>query len=413
MAKRGPRLFEKFRSGDQFHWGRFLGAIAHLVAIASVVIAASVYYPLKAQLANRDPGFSEDAIRVRQLLLEALDYYVRYQHYYHEVYGRYSRELVNLGVPTELSQGTLAEVQRYYEISVLDASPKRLLLLATARPNVPASLGLGRDRVTIDGHYRLNGNFAMPMLSRKYLTMEADRALQLYLRNRQLELGLAKEYWRFEPRRDDGRAKWVAVGLRGPALGGQRSAIFGGGEAENRGLASIFTQVRRHLAARAPQSRPSPQAAASERGGREFGLMDLHFLLADSRFAQHVHWRERGVYAADWDALDTVSSFRILERVRASSNLELEPIEITPEGYNLRVKGTSGVFIGELFTMNEAGELKQIRYTDVLVKELSQTRGILQNSFGFQISEVPQDEAAITEEKTAKKVKRGPSAEVP
>ena len=413
MARRSPKLFEKFRSGDRFLWGRFLGAVAHLFAIAVVIVASSVYYPLKARDPGRDTAASEETTRLRQLLLEALDYYVRYEHYHREVYGRYTRELGSLGVPLELSHGSVLELSRHYEISVLEANPKRLLILANAKLSVPAGLSLRGDRVTIDENYRLNGNFQLPYLSKKYLALEADRALQLRLRKRPIELGLAKDYWRFEPKYDGDRAKWLAVGARGPVLGGQRSAVFGGEPAEARGLASIFTQVKRHLAAKSGAGRGRKTKAASDYSRREYGLSDLHFLLSDSRFAQHVHHRERGFFAGEWTQLDSVSSFNIVERVAGSVNLELEPIEMTPEGYNLRIKAIEGALVGELFTMSESGELKQIRYTDVLVKELNQSRGILQNSLGFQISEVPQDDAAITEEKTAKKIKRGPSAEVP
>ncbi|MGZ3740330.1 MAG: hypothetical protein ACXVB9_13210, partial [Bdellovibrionota bacterium] len=71
----------------------------------------------------------------RQMLLEALDRLVRYEHYFHDINGRFTRDLSRLSVPGRLASGDFEELRRFYEISVIEVQPKRFLLLATGIKN--------------------------------------------------------------------------------------------------------------------------------------------------------------------------------------------------------------------------------------------------------------------------------------
>ncbi len=410
VREREGRILEKFYAGERFLWAKFLHAVFHLSAIVGVILVSAFYYPMQARSMQKIGSGSEESLRLRQLLVEVMDYSVRYQRYYREVYGRYAREFEGLGIPEQLSIGTLSEIRRYYEISFIESDPKRLMVLASAKPNHPSGLGLEGDRLIIDENYRINGNFPVPHPSKKFLAEESDRVLQLRIRRRQAEIGLAKSYWKFEPRFEGERAKWIAVGIKAPVNGMQRlPSIIPAEPAESRSIASIFHQVKRHLSARVAKKDRTNEATNEQ----EFGSNEIHFLLSDARLAQHIHFREAGIYSSDWPSLDRYSSFRIEERAKASSNVDLNEIELTPDGFLLKIKITRGELIGELFSMNEIGELKQIRYTDILVGELQQPTGIRKEEFGFQISEVSRDDATITEEKRVKAPRRGPSSDLP
>lgn len=371
-------VLDKFRHGERFLWGKFLAAAGHLGAVVLVLVLSSIYPPnWVAQ--SQGAAASEEASRIRQLLIESLDTYARYQQYHREVYGRFARDLRNLGVPENASGGKLDELRRYYEISVMEANTKRFLILASAQPAVSVELGLRADRVTIDERYRLNANFPLPPMNRKYLADAADRILGLKLRGRSPELGLGGDFWTFEQHQDVDRQRWIAVGRRGAAVGTLRQASF-----ENdtsRTLASIFTQVKKRIETRAVRKSAAPT-------GPEFDVAAMNFLLSDARFAQHVHFREKGYYTDQWENLDLVTGFRLSERATQAGNVALEPIELVASGFTMRLKATSGPLLGEVFAINEVGLIKQIRFSDVLVKELKNSAEILGNPTRFQISEV-------------------------
>lgn len=392
---RESAFFDKFRRGERFLWGKFLGAVCHLGVLILVVAVAAVRP--EASSLNQSPlrEIDPESLRARQALLEALDYYVRYQQYYREVYGRFSRDLAELGVPDMLALGSLEEVRRNYEISVLEASSKRLVILATAQPGAAVAPGTRSDRITVDERFRLNANFQLPPLAKKYLLTEADRGLSLRFKGREALLGLSADYWSFEPKQEAEKIRWSAVGKQGPVLGNLRH--HANPSLPERGLASVFTRVSRHLGG-------TKRSIAANEEHAELGVRQIRYLLADARLAQHIHLRERGFYAEDWQALDQVTSFRIVERLDRSPNLSREPIELLRNSsFELRLKAISGPLLGEVFSMGLSGELKQIRFTDVLVKKLNESSKILQGTaVGFQISEIkdrsPSAEGHLTDQ---------------
>lgn len=319
----------------------------------------------------------------RQLLLEALDKYARYEKYYQEINGRFTRDLGRLSLPARFASGRREELQREYEISVLEAHPNRFILLATAVH--------GSDRVTIDENHRLRANFVLPAPSRAYLVEEADRLLQLRSAGVLPLDGLFGRYWAITASEMPG--EFVAQGMRSPVLGEKRVTR---GE---RGIASLFASVSAQVKQRMGSGRaatPSPAEAlaattpgANSRGpSPELEARDVNEWLDAGHLAQHVFRRERGRYAQRWEELDAVSDFGFAERMRVAKNVRVLPIELSGGSYRLLIEGTAGDLLGEQFVVDAAGGVKQVRYTEALINQLQETTSLLEN---FQINAIVDD----------------------
>ena len=196
-------------------WKSFSG-VFHLITVCSLVFSLLWILPqLGSKSAVQIGQEVRDQLERRQLLLEALDKMVRYQKYYNEVHGRYTRDLSRLTLPAEFTSGRQEDLQRAYEISVLEVRPNRFQLLAT---------GLGSsDRITIDESHRINSNFVLPAPARAYLIEEADRLLRLKAQGLPPNEGIVARYW-----------KLGAEEIGRPGVGGGRIAISRAGrEARN------------------------------------------------------------------------------------------------------------------------------------------------------------------------------------
>jgi hypothetical protein len=308
----------------------------------------------------------------RQLLIEALDKMARYQKYYNEIHGRFTRDISRLAIPDQLSAGKRDLLDRDYEISVLEVRPNRFILLATGTNS--------SDRVTIDESHRLNANFVLPAPSRSYLFQEADRLLRLRAHGLPAEGGVFSRYWDFAT---DEAKEWVAVGLRTPVLGVKR-----GMEGEGN---SIFASVREQVQSR--MGDPAREPAALGVPGRFKDILesrDVNEWLNAAHLAQHVHLREKGRFARRWEELDSVSDYHFADRIKSVKNLRVHPIELETKGYQLTLEGTSGDLLGEQFVMDQSGSVRQVRYTETLIQQLQETTNILEN---FQINPIVEDPA--------------------
>ena len=208
-------------------WKSVAGAF-HLLSVAGFVLC--ILWALPFVAAKSDLEITQEWKErqdARQMLMEALDRLVRYQHYFHDINGRYTRDLSRLSLPPRLASGDLEQLRRFYEISVIETQPKRFLLLATGVRNT--------DRVTIDESHRLNANFAVPPPTRAYLLEEADRLLGLRAQGLDTQEGVFSQYWQISRGADE--LGWVALGVRQPVMGERRE--FDG----DRALASIFQEV--------------------------------------------------------------------------------------------------------------------------------------------------------------------------
>lgn len=369
---------------------RTWGSLSHLFSIVVLILGAVMLLPVGdggvSGLANQET----QVVQRRQLLLEGLDKIVRYQHYYRELQGGFTRDLARLGMPLLLSHGDFNELHADYEVSVLEASDKRLIVLAAGK----------NDRVTMDDRYRVTANFILPPAHKKYLLEEADRILQLSSFGQTNSLGLYTNYWKAEARSESEGLVWSVVGQRAPVVG-QRLELR---QSDGRGPASIFSDVGTKLRSKLGEQ--------SEVGKAELLLTtsQVRTWLQRLHLAQHIYKRENGVYASTFEQLASRSSFDLQ---KYSGALRVSPIEISPTGYRVSAEGLTGDILGEQFVMDQTGQVKQIRYTESIISKLQESSQILQGALPFQITEVGSETPAILDSKNTPPVKfniRGPSS---
>ncbi len=357
-----------------------LAGVFHLLTVCATALCFLWLLP---QIGNKNflqiDQEAKQQISRRQLLLEALNKMVRYQRYYSEVHGRYTRDLSRLLLPEDFSSGKEEELRRNYEISMLEVRPNRFLLLAT---------GLNSsDRITMDESHRISANFVLPAPTKMYLVEEADRMLRLKARGTVVGGDtMFFRYWRIE---EDETFAWVAVGIRQPVLGERRDLPMAN-ESQ-----SIFASVRQQMQNRLSDVVGSRTPAAI-RGGADLvykhsvDVKDVQEWLDAAHLAQHVHFRERGRFAQRWEDLDAVSGYHFIERIRAVTNLRVRPIDIigANKDYQIVMEGIAGELLGEQFVMDRSGQVRQVRYTETLIQQLQETTNILGN---FQINPVVEE----------------------
>ncbi len=357
-----------FSIRHKFRRLRSLGGFFHLLSVAFLVLSALYLIPHYGSKTTFE--LDEDLKKrqsARQLLLETLDRFARYEKYHHEVYGRYTRDLHRLSLPNQLASGSRIELEQEYEISLLEVQPNRFVLLATGLKN--------SDRVTIDESHRLNANFVLPPPARAYLFEEADRMLRLQSQGLPLTEGVYGRYWELE--RAGAQLPWVAVGKKKPVLNERRELVA------EREVASIFHSVKEQV-----QNRLVPGVASvASLGKTKVEVRDVQEWLEKARLAQHVYRREKGAYARRWEDLDQVSDYGFLERMRSASNIRVHPIEVNfgEKGFQLTLEGTEGDLLGERFVVDESGLMRQVRYTETIVQQLQETTEFLESAFRPQI----------------------------
>ncbi len=373
-------------------WKNIAGGF-HLLSVAGCVLCILWALPFVAsksavQISDEWKARQED----RQMLVEAMDRFVRYQHYFRDINGRFTRDISRLSLPSRLASGDLEQLRRSYEIAVVEVQPKRFLLLATGIRST--------DRVTVDESHRLNANFIVPPPTRAYLLEEADRLLGLYAQGLEPQEGIYSRYWQISRSSED--QGWVALGVRSPVVG-ERRDLQG-----DRALASIFAAVSERVKNKMGQK----DSEAHERISSEeeadlmedartnlfkdaLGPSDVQEWLESARLAQHVHKRERGHYAKRWEQLDAVSDYHFAERMKAAKNIRVHPIELTGDekDFHLVLEGTSGDLMGEQFVMDRSGSMRQVRYTEALIHQLQEGTNLLENTFHFQINPIVEEAA--------------------
>jgi hypothetical protein len=384
---------QRIRRWKSVAGGLHLFSMAGFVLVmlwALPIVASKSELQLTQELRNRQ--------EIRQTLIEALDRLVRYQHYFHDIHGRFTRDIARLSLPARLASGDLETLRRHYEISVIEVQPKRFLLMATGVKNT--------DRVTVDESARLNANFVVPPPTKAYLLEEADRMLGLRALGVPAQEGIYASYWQVEKAPEG--TDWVAIGTRRPVLG-ERRELEG-----DRALASIFAAVSERVKTKMggvttvfgekkPQTAEEAEAEAeAELAGPKPILFkdvlqpsDVQEWLETARLAQHVHMREHGRYAKKWEQLDNVSDYHFTERMKVAKNIRVHPISLTPDfsDFQLTLEGTSGDLMGEQFLMDKAGSMRQVRYTEALIHQLQEGTKILENTFHFQINPIVEDTA--------------------
>lgn len=365
-----------FRVRGRLRRMRAWASFFHLACIVALVGLALSLYPRSADsLIARNNRESREA-ELRQRLVEVLDTVMRYEHYYREVHGRFTRDLDRLGLPLESGAGRLAEVRRAYEISVLEIGGDRLTLLAT---------GARQDRVTIDERHRVHANFILPPPSKYALYEEASRQIAARRAGRAVPEGVYTPYWRLERGEENGDFFYTAVGVRQPVLGERHSGLV-----IERTPSSLFSTVSEQLRSRLnPESR-KPSAIGP---GEQFTAEDVQLFLAEARQAMHVYKREKGVWAKRWEDLDAVTGFRFLERKAKAANVKISAVELEDAGYRITVDGISGDLLGEQFALDQSGTIRQVRYTEALIQQLEESTALLKSALRFQVSETKSEES--------------------
>ncbi len=379
-----------FANRDRFRQARTWGGVLHLASVALAVIVLVLAYPrtIERSIASRDQ--ETRATEVRRALIEALDRVVRYEHYHHEVYGRFTRDLYRLGLPEKLSDTTLDEIRRYFEISVIESSPSHVLVAATGLGFSARELSLTGDRVIIDEHFRVQASFPLPEPSRSYLLEEADRKIRHQLQGKGHYEGVYADYWKVE-RAKDTEAGIVAVGKRAPVLGEIHSWIEPVGAREISSVArpEIFQSVRDRLRSRVL---PAESSEKSTPYVRDFRADDVRAWLEQVRLAQHIYRREFGRYARRWEDLAAVSDILTPNGSGFAPNLRVLPIEVSgrEQVYRVTVEGKVGDLLGEQFVLDNTGAVRQLRYSDALAHQLQESTKMLKDTLNFKIEELPE-----------------------
>ena len=369
--RKGSAIYNLFSIKRKIRRWRSYAGIFHLLSLIVAVMFCGWYLP---QQKNGRPFQSSVEMQRReenrQLLLEALDRLARFEKYFYELNGRYTRDLSRLQLPSKLSMGSVEEIKRNYEISVLEMQPNRFLLLAT---------GIGsHDRVTIDERHRVNANFSVPMPSKSYLLEEADRMLRLKELGKAAEEGFYSRFWQVQYSES---FSWYAIGLKPPVKGEKRILL-----------------TARPSSLRVPSSTDSNvendgKTLAKLEWKEDLDIHDVHDWLGAAKLAQHVFLKEYGSYANRWDDLDRVSDYHFSERMRLVKNIRVHPIELPSDGTGFRIvmEGTSGDLMGEQFLLDSGGQVRQVRYTEALIQQLQKSTNFLENSFNFQIKPMNED----------------------
>jgi len=256
-------------------------------------------------------GFSSQAEH-RIELVEALDRIVAYQHYYHSVYGHYTKLLNRIGFSISRPLTDL------YDIRVTEASKDHLSVTAFSEDG-----GKMLDQVSIDQDFQLHANFPIPTPRAEYLKSQAIKYLRLLKEapNGQMiaEQGVFKGYFEYSTRTDSsGERSAVAKGILAPVVGFNLEMGQGG----LRGTPDLES-VKRSLT------------------GQQ-GTRNTTSLEEEAYLAQKIFHGETGRYAESWSELEEIAHFRfegkeqsapILDRKVSSSSQE-KALEIEPIGSN-------------------------------------------------------------------------------
>ncbi|MGZ3711255.1 MAG: hypothetical protein ACXVBE_05840 [Bdellovibrionota bacterium] len=382
-----------FSVRDKIRRWKSLSGIFHLLSVSLLVLSLLWTLP---RFAEKSVLQVSEELKLResrrQLLVEVLDKTVRYEKYFGETHGRFTRDLSRLLLPGHYASGSREEIQQSYEISVLETLPNRFIILATG---IDSS-----DRITIDESHRLSANFVLPPPARAYLLEEADRILRLRAQGLEPESGLYSRYWNIERSGDEHPGVFTAFGTRTPVLGEKRE--LEGQSEPNSIFAAVSEQVKqrmgmateRGLASLARNEGLLPSSPYKE----NLGVQEVREWLEAGRFAQEIYRREKGEIARRWEDLDLVSDFHFADRMRAVKNIRVHPVDVGADRktYRLTLEGTAGDLMGEQFVVDQEGVVRQVRYTEALIQQLQETTAILQNTFSFQINPVVGDSTPKT-----------------
>jgi hypothetical protein len=257
-------------------------------------LQTSVPFPL-ASAEGVELQTTQDPTRESRVsLLKILDRIASHEHYYHSVYGRYTRVLGQLGVEIPES------VARIYEIEVQQANADRFLLTAFSEAS-----GQAADLVTLDHLDRVRANFPIPEPDTDYLKAYAQKQLRNLLAERKhgrfRETGVFRGRFDYSIRHDSsGHEVAVAVGVRAPVLGLEIEQEAGHGTKLPDFPDSLDALER--------------EALAHTRTGQQRQSTDTLEALKEVYLAQKIFHGEVGRYADSWAELSKIAGFRFADQ---------------------------------------------------------------------------------------------------
>jgi hypothetical protein len=146
-------------------------------------------------------------------LVEVMDRIMVHQHYYHSIYGHFTKIINHIGV------GLPKSITEHYDVRVTDASNDHLLVTAFSEEN-----GKVIDLISIDQDFQVKSNFQLPPPRSEFLKAQAIRYLRI-LKDAPsgqvaAEQGVFKGYFKYSLKNDSSTDKTaVAIGVRAPVLG--------------------------------------------------------------------------------------------------------------------------------------------------------------------------------------------------
>jgi hypothetical protein len=186
----------------------------------------------------------------RRDLVEWLDREVAYQHYYHQLNGRFTRLLGRVGLPLP------PMIEELYEIRVTEAGSDRLRIVAVSDSGSNAE-----DLVIIDEKWNLRANFPLPPPRPELLKFTAWKALRQIRNGRPTESAEKTAYrgfFRYETSRDSqDRIVATALGIRPPVeglrlelgpeglTGAQEDELATAALAQNAGMTPLLPEIER------------------------------------------------------------------------------------------------------------------------------------------------------------------------
>jgi hypothetical protein len=227
----------------------------------------------------------------RRELIESLDRIVSYEHYYHSVYGHFTKLLNRIGLVIPRTVSDL------YDIRVTEASNDRLLITAYSELN-----GKMLDLVSIDQDFQLHANFSIPQPRSEYLRTFALKQLRLMkeLPAGQIvaEQGVFKGYFEYIMEKDsDGQMMPVAMGIRPPVAGMklEPNDFLGESNVDQEVIISDLAD---------DGSEDSASSQLGQHPTQPGGLEEETYL------AQQIFYGEVGRYARSWSELARIANFK-------------------------------------------------------------------------------------------------------
>jgi len=216
-------------------------------------------------------------------LLEVLDRVVTYEHYYHSVYGHFTKTLGKIGYKLP------REVTDFYDVRIGEAGADQLLVTAFYELN-----GKLTEIISVNQDYQVHSSIDLPSPSAEYLKAQAYKHLRMLkeLPKGQVmtEQGIFKGYFQYSFQEDSNNQRVVfAEGIRFPVQGVRLDSFEGANESLKEG-----------------------ELLGSASGGQMGQLDNLNEsnLAEETYLAQKIFLGETGRYAKNWTELSKIVHFR-------------------------------------------------------------------------------------------------------